>query len=482
MKLNDSLKFGLLSFCSIFSIGSTCGQNVQKPNILFILTDDLGKEWISSYGAEKIETPNIDRLVQTGLKFENFYSTPQCTPSRVELFTGQYPFRNGWVNHWDVPRWGGGTHFDWNENPGIARIMQSAGYKTAAAGKWQINDFRVQPEAMVSHGFDDYCMWTGGEAGNPASDERYWNPYIHTKSGSKTYEGQFGEDIFSDFLIDFMKKNKDKPMFLYYAMCLTHTPFTSTPEEPDVTEKYDCHKAMVRYMDFTVGKLVKALDDLGIRKNTIIVYTTDNGTTGQITGRLNGREVEGGKTKTTENGICEPFVVNCPGLVPEGKATTALGDLTDILPTCADIAGASLPENYVFDGVSLANVFLGKSDDSSRDWIMAMGGNGKGSEAALSENGLENEYRFRDRVVRNKKYKLFVSPERKPEKLVSLTDDPEEKVNLLINDDPEIKIEFEKLWEAVLSFPEKDNDPIYKPLSKQPWDKEVTVKSQVWKK
>lgn len=148
----------------------------EKPNILFIIADDLGKEWVSSYGAEEIKTPSIDKLAQTGLKFENFYSAPQCTPSRVELFTGQYPFRNGWVNHWDVPRWGGGAHFDWNKNPSIARIMQSAGYKIAAAGKWQVNDFRVQPEAMVYHGFDDYCMWTGFETGNPASAERYWNP------------------------------------------------------------------------------------------------------------------------------------------------------------------------------------------------------------------------------------------------------------------------------------------------------------------
>src|SRR5690606_15017299 len=121
--------------------------------------------------------------------------------------------------------------------------------KTAVAGKWQVNDFRIQPEAMVSHGFDDYCMWTGYEADNPPSAERYWNPYLHTKEGSKTYTGQFGEDIFTAFLIDFMQKHRDEPMFLYYPMCITHVPFTSTPDEPDVTGKYPCHKAMVRYMD-----------------------------------------------------------------------------------------------------------------------------------------------------------------------------------------------------------------------------------------
>lgn len=485
------LSFPLLSLLLVGTgINLNADNKVQKdrtglqtrPNILFILTDDLGKEWVSTYGAEEIETPNIDQLAQTGMRFDNFYSTPQCTPSRVTLFTGQYPSRHGWINHWDVPRWGGGAHFDWTKNPSIARMMHDAGYKTAAAGKWQVNDFRVQPEAMVSHGFDDYCMWTGYETGNPPSAERYWNPYIHTKEGSKTYTGQFGEDIFSDFLIDFMKKNKNKPMFLYYALCLTHIPFTSTPAEPNVTEKYDCHKAMVRYMDFTVGKMVKALDELGLRKNTIIIYTTDNGTTPEITGRMNGRSVQGGKAKTTENGICEPFVVNCPGLVPSGKITDALGDLTDILPTCAEIAGATLPGNFIFDGMSLADLILGRSDESPRKWIMAMGGNGGGSEAQLSEKGLENQYRFRDRVVRDKAYKLFVSAERKPEKLVSVIDDPGEKVNLLTDKDPTIIAELEKLWAAVLSFPEQDSDPHYVPLPKETWDRKITVKSQVWKK
>jgi len=222
-----------------------------------------------------------------------------------------------------------------NKNPSIARVMQSAGYKTAAAGKWQINDFRVQPEAMVSHGFDEYCMWTGYETNNLPSAERYWDPYVHTKTGSKTYKGQFGEDIFSDFLID---------------------------------------------------------------------------------------------------------------------------------------------------GVSLADVILGNTNDSPRKWIMAMGGNGGGSAAHLSEKGLENQYKYRDRVIRNKEYKLFISSERKPEKLVSLSADPEEKTNLLFSSDPKIKSVVHELWESADKFPLMDNDPFYIPLSPEPWDEKITVKSQVWKK
>lgn len=478
MKLKVFFSTIIFSLFALNSCKATEDPTPKKPNILFILVDDLGKEWISTYGAEDIHTPNIDQLAQNGLKFDNFYVTPQCTPSRVTFLTGQYPFRHGWVNHWDVPRWGGGVQFDSEKNPSIAQVMQTAGYKTAAAGKWQVNDFRVQPEAMVSHGFDDYSMWTGYEAGNPPSEERYWDPYIHTKKGSKTYKGEFGEDIFSDFLIDFMKKNKDNPMFLYYAMTLTHTPFTSTPAEPNVTGKYDQHKAMVRYQDFLVGKLVRALDELGLRENTIIIYTTDNGTVGSITGEMNGRKVPGGKQKTTENGVNVPFIVNCPGIVPQGQVTDALGDLTDIFPTLADFAGAKLPENYEFDGVSLADVMLGNNLDSPRDWIMAMGG---GNNAALSEKGMENQYHFRDRVIRNKEFKLFISPTRKPVKLVNLANDPEENNNLLKNMDSKMKAEYEKLWKVVSIFPEKDNDPHYTPLPEEPWDVEVTVKSQVWK-
>ena len=473
-----SLFLATSCFCLFGLAVSSYAQPTDQPNILFILVDDLGKEWISTYGAEGIETPHIDQLARTGLQFTNAYSTPQCTPSRITLFTGQYPYRHGWVNHWDVPRWGGGAHFDANENPSLGQTMRNAGYRTAAAGKWQVNDFRVQPEAMVQHGFDDYCMWTGYETGVPASAERYWDPYIHTQEGSGTYEGKFGEDVFSDFLIQFMQDHRQEPMFLYYAMCLTHTPFTSTPLEPNVTDKYDCHRAMVRYMDHTVGKLVQALDDLGLRENTIIIFTTDNGTVGSITGNLNGREVPGGKQQTTENGICAPFVVNCPGQVPTGKKTDALVDFSDMLPTLADLAGASLPSDTL-DGVSLAPVILGETTDSPRDWIFSMGG---GNYAELSEEGVENQYVFRDRVIRGQRYKLFVDTKRQPVKLVDLAADPEETHNLLDSRQAGVQRAYRKLWEAIEQMPSRDHDPRYRPLPSQAWDREVTVQTQVWKK
>lgn len=451
---------------SILSAKTTAGS---KPNILFILVDDLGKEWVSCYGADDIETPNIDALAKGGMQFDNAWSMPQCTPTRATLLTGQYPFRHGWVNHWDVPRWGAGCHFDEKHNYTFARLLRSKGYKTAAAGKWQINDFRVEPDAMVKHGFDEYCMWTGGEGQNPKSDKRYFDPYIHTKDGSKTYAGKFGPDIFADFLIDFIKANKDEKMLMYYPMCLTHTPFVTTPHEPDAKGKLEKHKAMVRYTDHLVGRIVKTLDEAGVRDNTIIFFTTDNGTAGSIKGNLNGREVQGGKTKQSENGTAMPFIVNCPSVVPTGIKTDALTDFTDMLPTFAELAGVDMPDNVTIDGRSIAKVIRGKTKDSGRKWILSMGGHpGKVGADGRAVNVKE----YADRVIRDKRYKLWVT-NGKTSAFYDLTLDPAESVNL-IESKTAAHVEARQKLEAVLKkLPQKDANPKYDPNPPQRWDRKV---------
>lgn len=471
-------------YCAVVMFGFASNvaakQADERPNILFILADDMGKEWVSAYGAEDIETPNIDKLAAGGMKFDNAWSHPQCTPSRVSLITGQYPYKNGWVNHWDSPRWGQ-AYLDSEQNQSLAKVMKNAGYATVAAGKWQVNDFRVEPDAMIKHGFDDYAMWTGYETGNPASAERYWDPYIHTKTGSRTYQSQFGEDVFSGFLLDFIEKKKDQPWFAYYAMNLPHGPLTTTPLKPKVQSKMGKHKAMVEYADFILAKMVSQLEAIGERENTIIVWTTDNGTAKSVVGKMNGRTVRGGKTLTTENGINSPFIVNGPGLVPAGVTTDALVDFTDMLPTFVDLAQSKLPASYSVDGQSFASLILGKSNDSQRDYIIAMGGQ---NESKVSELGVENQYKYRDRVIRDKQYKLFVksSPERGYEKLIDLKNDVEEKVNLLNSQDPEVVSAKKALMKVAEKMPNKDNDPKYRRKEKLAWDIPVTVKSQIWKK
>ena len=296
---------------------SGLGGAADKPNIVFIMVDDLGPEWVSSYGGEGIDTPNIDELARRGMSFDNAYSMPQCTPTRATLLTGQYPFRHGWVNHWDVPRWGAGCHYDPDRNVTFARQLEEVGYKTGIAGKWQINDFRVQPNVLRRHGFQEWSLWTGYESLNPPSAERYWDPYVFSNlHPSKTYEGKFGPDVYNDFVLEFFERHHDEPMLLYYPMALTHGPLVHTPHEPFAESKYDRHKAMVRYTDYLVGKVMKKLEDLGVWDNTYVIFTTDNGTSGGINGRMNGRSVRGGKAKLTENGPRQPFIVTGPGVEP----------------------------------------------------------------------------------------------------------------------------------------------------------------------
>ena len=460
-------------------------QASEKPNIIFILVDDLGKEWVSCYGSGSIETPQIDKLAASGIRFENAYSMPQCTPTRATFLTGQYPFRHGWINHWDVPRWGGGAHFDETMNPCLPLELKKAGYTTCIAGKWQIDDFRVEPDALERCGFDEYCMWTGYETGVPESAGRYHNPYIFTKDGSKTREGSFGPDVFKNFIIDFIRQNKNKPFFIYYPMVLTHTPLVNTPGDSAKSKK-EKFKSMVNYTDKITGEIMNVLKQENIRKNTVLVWTTDNGTTRGMTGLLNGKPVQGGKGKTNEAGICAPFVVSWPGKIESSQQSDALIDFTDLFPTFLELAGKkpsskwkSGKKPHIIDGHSFKAVLFGNSKDSNRKWILGMGG---GNHARLTENGVENQYVFRDRVMRNKRYKLYISPERKPSAFYDLMTDPFETKNLMDNLSPGQKANFDKLVATINLFPEQDNDPIYKPNTSQPWDVKISAKSGEWKK
>ncbi len=455
----------------------------NRPNIIFVLLDDLGKEWIGCYGAEGIETPRIDAFAAEGVRFENVYSMPQCTPSRMSLLTGQYPYRHGWVNHWDVPRWGAGARYAPETYPcNLGVVMREAGYTTAAAGKWQVNDFRVEPDAMDAAGFDTWCMWTGGEAGNPPSDERYWDPYIFRKGdASRTYTGAFGPDVFNDFVIDFVRQHKDdeNPFFVYYPMVLTHTPFTTTPHEPDAETDVDKHKAMVRYSDYLLGRLVDALDEMGIREETLVVFTSDNGTASSMIGQIGNRRIPGGKQKTTEPGVNIPFMVTWPGTIPCGRVSDALIDFIDMIPTFADLAGTVVPGTGKVDGGSAAAYLRGESSRVDRDYILAMGGQNR---AQVSDQGVENEWYFRDRVVRDERYKLYVGTDCRPEKFVDLQSDPDEKRDITGREDGQALASRQKFEGLIRQWPERDSDPQYTPAPPQSWDIPVTVESIVWKK
>ena len=383
MRMLRSLAMGLVAG---LLVSVNCGaaaekpqESTRRPNIVFILLDNIGKDWFRCYGSQEDVTPNIDQLAYTGLKFRTFYVTPVCSTTRTMLLTGRYPFTTGWHTHHDSAIYGGGF-LDWNREVTFARILRDAGYATCISGKWQINDLfdPAQSDALVRHGFQEYCIWPEGRPGHPAHKKRYWNAYVIQDGKRIDTTGRFGPDIFTDYAIDFMRRHRDEPFLVYYSAILSHIPVTTTPMSPDEEasprEKF---AAMIRYADHLVGRMTQALDELGIRDNTLVFIATDNGTDngtdqgyGQsLGGRLHGRISDEGIYSLAERGINVPLIVHCPGWIRQGRESDALLNAADILPTLADLAHASLPQGLKIDGRSFAPILRGEGDASwKRPW------------------------------------------------------------------------------------------------------------------
>lgn len=354
----------------------------RRPNVLFILLDNVGKDWFRCYGSQEDVTPNIDHLACTGLKFRCFYITPVCSTSRTMLLTGRYPFRTGWHTHHDSAIYGGG-YLDWRREVTFARVMRDAGYATGIIGKWQINDLfdPAQKEALVKHGFQEYCVWPEAKPGLPAHKKRYWDAYMLQDGKRIDTGGRFGPDVCADFAIDFMRRHRDHPFLLYYSAILTHIPVTTTPLTPDASATArEQFTGMVRYADQLIGRLVDGLDQLGLRDNTLVFITVDNGTDngtdqGQaesLGGRVQGRISSEGIYSLTERGINVPFIVNCPSRIAAGRESDALINAADVLPTLAELAGAKPPDDVTIDGQSFAPLLNGQGDAAwKRPWNYA---------------------------------------------------------------------------------------------------------------
>ncbi len=391
-------------------------QADSRPNILFILLDNVGKDWFRCYGSQENQTPNIDRLARTGLKVRNCYVTPVCSTTRTMLLTGRYPFTTGWHTHHDPAIYGGG-YFDWKREVCMARVMRDAGYDTCISGKWQINDLfdPEQKDALNKHGFDDYCIFPEGRKGHPAHKKRYWDPYVIRNGELLDTAGQFGPDIFADHLVEFFGRPRDKPFFAYYSTILTHIPVVHTPHNrgQDLSSR-KLFSGMLSYADHLVARLQQGLVDSGMRENTLIFIVVDNGTDngsdqnafqslgGTIDGRISGE----GIYSLTERGINMPLIVNCPQLVPGGRESDLLVDATDFLPTLAEFAGTALPTGVQIDGQSFAAEILGReSTETPRGWCLT-------------------QY-YKTRAVRDQRFKLYSSGE-----FYDLSEDPLEQHNI----------------------------------------------------
>ena len=361
----------LLSSCrkndfNEISISSVKSSQVAsgKPNIIVILGDDIGYDAISSQGNSTFQTPNIDAMANAGMRFTQCHSSPLCSPSRVTIVSGQYNFRNYTV-------WG---YLDPNQKT-FATLLRDAGYATYVAGKWQFDggDFSIH-----SLGFNSYCVW------NPIQDDpagsRYKDPKIYQQgayvSSSKT-QGQYGDDIFTDSVLLFIQKNKNKNFFVYYPITLCHYPYCPTPDDPEFknwnskTDKSDTafFPSMINYMDKKVGQIIDSLKKWNLYHNTILMFIGDNGTPHHIFYYYNGTLTEGGKSNTTEAGTHVPLIVTWPAKITPVQTNRNLVDFTDFLPTFADAAGVGITSDYgIIDGHSFFNQLTGASY-VPRDWI-----------------------------------------------------------------------------------------------------------------
>jgi len=341
-----------------------CGKEERpdKPNIVFIMADDLGYEGLSSNGSLSYNTPNLDKLAADGMRFTHCYSQPVCTPSRVQIMTGRYNFRN-------YKQFG---FLDLKEKT-FGHYLQDAGYVTGIAGKWQLGN---GIEAPFMEGFDEYCVWQiyNNIAGKDVRGSRYADPKLY-KNGQLIdgNDGLYGPDLCAEFVLDFIEKNQSRPFFIYYPMILTHDPFVPTPnsdewEEDPFQRDTSFFRDMVVYSDSIVGLIRHKLKDLGLEDNTYLFFTGDNGTSRSIFTHTDRGIVRGGKSLTHEYGIHVPMIVYAPDRISAGQVSRALVDFTDFLPTLTSIAGIDLSKKPILDGYNLLPILHGEVDET-RDFI-----------------------------------------------------------------------------------------------------------------
>ena len=348
-----------------FLLATALGATTRtKPNIVLIMADDIGYECLSSYGSADYATPRLDTLAAEGLRFTQAHSQPLCTPTRVQIMTGQYNVRNYVTFGYLDPA-----------QRTFGNDLRAAGYATAIAGKWQLGKDRA---LLDGFGFDEYCLWW-----LERKSSRYGNVGELIRNGEVLPgdQGDYGPDVLNNFVLDFIERHADEPFFVYYPMVLPHAPFVPTPltegasDSDAAAPKY--FKDMVEYVDVLVGRVIDQLEALDLRDDTLVIFLGDNGTNSDITSRMiDGRTIKGAKGKTTDAGTRVPMIASWPGKIPAGLVSEGLVDFSDIMPTLHGAAGYQPKSDRVFDGVNLMPVLRGERP-TSREWSYCWYGRGK---------------------------------------------------------------------------------------------------------
>jgi arylsulfatase A-like enzyme len=342
-------------------------QSNRRPNIVFILADDLGYTDVGSYGSKYYETPHIDRLAAEGVRFTDAYNCgPNCQPTRAALMSGQYSPRTGVYTVGSIDR------FNWRSRPlqsvpnvtalplkvvAVADALKKSGYVTGMFGKWHLgNDESHHPS---QRGFDEAI----------ASAGRHFN--FKTKPAVAHDPDDYLADFQTDRAVDFIDRNKDKPFFLYLPHFGVHAPHEAKPElvarfkdKPAVGGHHDpTYAAMIASVDESVGRVVAKIDELGLAENTLIIFSSDNGGVGGYRsiglskeGITDNAPLRGGKGSLYEGGIREPYIFRWKGTIAAGRTEETPIHAVDLYPTLLVLTGAKPPEAQTLDGVSYAEL------------------------------------------------------------------------------------------------------------------------------
>lgn len=374
----DFLKAIGLGVATVSTPRQLRAETDKRTNFILIVADDVSPDMYGCYGNRNVRTPNIDRMAGEGVMFKTAWATPMCSPTRAMIMTGRYSHRTGFYhNALKIPPSGGQPNLV-AQHLTFGKLLKQAGYATAIAGKWHVTG---DAPYTKNGGFDDYSLWVGrkelenlpgkpeftGLWENDDTPSRYWHPCIvQNHKLLETKPTDFGPAIHTDFLCDFIERNRTKPFLAYFPMTAPHgtrkghttTPLRGKPGDFKKTDRAETQArfaALNEYGDVCVGRILKKVGDLRLLDNTLIIFTSDNGTA--VTA----------KTRAVERGARVPFVVFGAGIKRRG-VTMELTDLTDVLPTLLDFAGVNLPARYETDGKSLAPFLRGETN-THREWI-----------------------------------------------------------------------------------------------------------------
>ncbi len=340
----------------------------ERPNVILIVADDIGCDWVSCYGAEH-RTPNVDRLAREGVRYETAWCTPSSMPSQVTLLTGQYPFRHGWTGDHNVAQQGA-KELSSDKFTTLARALSASGYVAVVGGQWQVNRLPEQSNALKKHGFDEHCVYTNFKSQKLKNQAQNSSSQIMTNGRLSSFPN--GPQTINSFLIDFITRPRAQPFLVYYPMILTG-PATASPRSDSNASGTLADDALrfaeaVTHMDQLVGELIDAVDKAGLRQNTLILFTSDNGSA--VAGSFDGKPFEAGKGSKSDSGAHVPFIVRAPFLTEGGRVSRDLIDATDLYPTSLELAQVDPLRDRELDGRSFLPSLRGSEDPfEKRNWI-----------------------------------------------------------------------------------------------------------------